>query len=158
MPNGNADLHGGLEAGDQLAAINGNSSIGMKVDDICAAMGEASARARVVELTFLRYIGPCRPLETVGQNVAEEDASIPPVDDAPSEGENRTGGKSESSVASASFNGTIESTLHTIASSSSTSRTSEAHLYSNKTKHSSSKKGFGMKKFRLFGRNKKNSR
>ena len=55
MPKGNADLHGGLEAGDQLAAINGNSSIGMKVDDICSEISEASAKARVVELTFLRY-------------------------------------------------------------------------------------------------------
>jgi C-terminal processing protease CtpA/Prc len=62
MPKGNADMDGNVEPGDQLAAINGKSSIGMKVDDICAAISDAASRSKEVELTFLRYIGPFQPL------------------------------------------------------------------------------------------------
>ena len=63
MPNGNADLSGKVEAGDQLAGINGTSAIGMKVDDICDAISIAANASPEIELTFLRYIGPLRAME-----------------------------------------------------------------------------------------------
>lgn len=83
MPEGNADRSGKVEAGDQLAAINGRSSIGMKVDDICAAISAASSESKEIEMTFLRYIGPFLPLESDGASLAgvepnqadDEDAS-----------------------------------------------------------------------------------
>jgi PDZ domain len=62
MPDGNAGQSGRVEPGDQLAAIDGRSSIGMKVDDICDAISEASSRSKQIELTFLRYVGPFQPL------------------------------------------------------------------------------------------------
>ena len=64
LPEGNADLSGKIEAGDQLAAINGMSAIGMKVDDICASISDASTNSSDIELTFLRYIGPFRTMES----------------------------------------------------------------------------------------------
>lgn len=69
MPKGNADRNGTVKPGDQLATINGLSAIGMKVDDICAAIADATRKAREVELTFLRYIGPFQPLLSDGENV-----------------------------------------------------------------------------------------
>ena len=70
MPKGNADRSGKVEAGDQLAAINGRTSIGMKVDDICEAISDASAKSNGIELTFLRYIGPFRPLASDGDRAS----------------------------------------------------------------------------------------
>ena len=153
MSKGNADVHGGVEAGDQLAAINGGSSIGMKVDDICAAISEASARARVFELTFLRYVGPCRPLVAVGRNVEEEEFSDSPqnTEFASSEDHRPNAGQSEG-VVSSGF--PEENPPRT----SSTKRASEAHVDNNKAKASTQKRGFGMKKLRLFGRGKKSSK
>lgn len=83
IPEGNADRSGKIEAGDQLAAINGASSVGMKVDDICAVISAASSEADSIELTFLRYIGPFRPLESDGASLTQDDASlgIYPLDD-----------------------------------------------------------------------------
>ena len=60
MPNGNAANHRKILIGDQLASINGRSSIGMKVDEICALIA-SSATAQEIELTFLRYVGPFQP-------------------------------------------------------------------------------------------------
>lgn len=62
MPKGNAHLSGSVEPGDQLAAINGKSSIGMKVDDICEAITDPANNAETIGLTFLRYVGPFMPL------------------------------------------------------------------------------------------------
>ncbi|CAB9514365.1 expressed unknown protein [Seminavis robusta] len=67
MPGGNAALSGRVEPGDQLAAIDSRSSIGMKVDDICDAIAEASSRCKEIELTFLRYVGPFQPLPSDGE-------------------------------------------------------------------------------------------
>ena len=69
MPKGNADRNGQVEPGDQLAAINGLSAIGMKVDDICSAIANAFSGSQDVELTFLRYIGKFHPLPTDGDNI-----------------------------------------------------------------------------------------
>jgi hypothetical protein len=49
-----------VEVGDQLAAIAGNSSMKMKVDDLCTLISN-SPDPKCVELVFLRYIGPLRP-------------------------------------------------------------------------------------------------
>jgi hypothetical protein len=67
MPDGNAGKSGRVEPGDQLAAIDGRSAIGMKVDDICDAISEAASRAKQIELTFLRYVGPFQPLPSDGE-------------------------------------------------------------------------------------------
>lgn len=67
MPDGNAGQSGRVEPGDQLAAIGGRSSVGMKVDDICDAIAEASSRSKQIELTFLRYVGPFQPLPSDGE-------------------------------------------------------------------------------------------
>jgi hypothetical protein len=59
-PDGSAARSRGVEVGDQLASINGSSSIKMKVDDICDAISNSSDPSRI-ELVFLRYTGPFRP-------------------------------------------------------------------------------------------------
>lgn len=58
-PEGSASRSGGVEVGDQLAAINGTTSIDMKVDDICNLIAK-SPNPKFVELVFLRYQGPIR--------------------------------------------------------------------------------------------------
>jgi len=46
-----------VEIGDQLAAVNGNSTIKLTVDEVCD-MISSSPDSEEIELTFLRYIGP----------------------------------------------------------------------------------------------------
>ncbi|VEU43013.1 unnamed protein product [Pseudo-nitzschia multistriata] len=60
-PDGSAALSRRVELGDQLASINGISSIKMKVDDICDVV-RYSPNPSEIKLIFLRYIGPLRPL------------------------------------------------------------------------------------------------
>jgi PDZ domain len=67
MPDGNAGRSRRVEPGDQLAAIDGRSSVGMKVDDICDAISEVASRSKQIELTFLRYVGPFQPLPSDGE-------------------------------------------------------------------------------------------
>eukprot|EP00536_Pseudo-nitzschia_multiseries_P013739 jgi/Psemu1/291040/fgenesh1_pg.607_\ len=59
-PDGSAALSRRVEVGDQLASINGISSLKMKVDDICNVVGNSSD-PNEIKLIFLRYIGPFRP-------------------------------------------------------------------------------------------------
>lgn len=59
-PDGSAARSGGVEVGDQLAAINGAISVKITVDEICRKI-KHSRNPRSVELVFLRYIGPFRP-------------------------------------------------------------------------------------------------
>jgi predicted metalloprotease with PDZ domain len=59
-PVGSAARSGGVEVGDQLAAINGTSSIRMDVDGICTAISNAPDK-KCVEMMFVRYQGPLRP-------------------------------------------------------------------------------------------------
>lgn len=59
-PNGSAARSGGVEVGDQLAAINGISSIEIKVDGIITAISAAPDK-KCIELMFVRYEGPFRP-------------------------------------------------------------------------------------------------
>jgi len=60
--NGSAAKSLGVEVGDQLASINGVTSVRMKVDDICDAISDSSDSNKI-ELVFLRYIGPFRPMK-----------------------------------------------------------------------------------------------
>ena len=60
-PDGSAARSRLVKVGDQLASINGNSSSKMKVDDICDAISKWSDQSRI-ELVFIRYIGPFRPV------------------------------------------------------------------------------------------------
>lgn len=55
--NGSAARSGGVEVGDQLAAINGISCFRMKVEDICDLVSKAP-NPSCVELMFIRYLGP----------------------------------------------------------------------------------------------------
>ena len=59
-PDGSAARSGGVEVGDQLAAINGQRSIKMKVEDIFASISKTPDPI-VVQLAFVRYIGPFCP-------------------------------------------------------------------------------------------------
>ena len=52
----------GVEVGDQLAGVNGNSTIKMKVDEICTMISE-SPNPKEIELTFIRYVGAIRPAQ-----------------------------------------------------------------------------------------------
>lgn len=63
FPDGNAAKAGGVEVGDQLAAINGISAIKLRVDQICTLITEAP-NPDDIELTFLRYTGQLHPLVT----------------------------------------------------------------------------------------------
>ena len=92
MPGGNADLSEKVAPGDQLAAINGKSAIGMKVDDICEAITSPGTQAESIGLTFLRYTGPFLPVPAdVHVDLADTDAVYEDDDTIytyPPEGEN----------------------------------------------------------------------
>ena len=53
----NAAVGKGVQVGDQLAAVNGNSTIKLTVDEVCD-MISSSPNTNEIELTFLRYVGP----------------------------------------------------------------------------------------------------
>ena len=59
-PEGSAARSGGVDVGDQLAAINGKSSDKMKVADICSLIAHLP-NPKIVQLAFVRYQGPLRP-------------------------------------------------------------------------------------------------
>jgi len=71
FPDGNAAKAGGVEVGDQLAAINGISAIKLRVDQICTLITEAP-NADNIELTFLRYTGQLHPLFTQTEETVEK--------------------------------------------------------------------------------------
>lgn len=58
---GNAALSSKVMVGDQLAAINGTSTVKLKVEDI-SSMISAADNPKEIELTFLRYVGPLKPM------------------------------------------------------------------------------------------------
>ena len=51
-----------IEVGDQLAAVNGQSTINMTVDAVCEAIS-AAPEPDEIELTFLRYVGELQTLK-----------------------------------------------------------------------------------------------
>lgn len=60
LPEGSAAASkGGVRVGDQLAAVDGLSAIDMTVDEIAKLIRVKKAE---IELTFVRYVGPLRPL------------------------------------------------------------------------------------------------
>ena len=60
LPEGSAAAsRGGVRVGDQLAAVDGLSAIDMTVDEIAKLIRVKKAE---IELTFVRYVGPLRPL------------------------------------------------------------------------------------------------
>jgi hypothetical protein len=59
IPSGNGAKQG-VQYGDQLAAINGRSSVHTTIDEV--ASNVSSTPNGKVELTFLRYVGPMRPV------------------------------------------------------------------------------------------------
>lgn len=61
-PDGSAARSGGVELGDQLAAINGVSCVRVTVDDICNLIAGIQQSSNI-ELVFVRYTGPLRPLK-----------------------------------------------------------------------------------------------
>jgi hypothetical protein len=52
-----------VEIGDQLAAVNGNSTIKLTVDEVCD-MISSFKDSEEIELTFLRYVGPLHSQKT----------------------------------------------------------------------------------------------
>jgi hypothetical protein len=58
LPEGTAKQSGSVKIGDQLAAIDGVSAIRMTIDEIARTIKKKNA---VIELTFLRYVGPLKP-------------------------------------------------------------------------------------------------
>ena len=60
VPKGNASKKG-VQHGDQLAAINGSSSVHATIDEVASTIS-STPNNMTVELTFLRYVGPLRPM------------------------------------------------------------------------------------------------
>ncbi len=60
IPDGNGAKND-VQQGDQLAAINGESSVHASIDEVAAKISSTPSNTGV-ELTFLRYIGPLRPM------------------------------------------------------------------------------------------------
>jgi len=60
IPGGNG-AEKGVQHGDQLAAVNGNSSVHTTLDEVASKIS-STPQNKPVELTFLRYVGPLRPV------------------------------------------------------------------------------------------------
>lgn len=74
LPQGSAAASkGGVRVGDQLAAVDGLSAIDMTVDEIAKLIRVKKAE---IELTFVRYVGPLRPLPI--QEEGYEVSATPP--------------------------------------------------------------------------------
>jgi len=72
LPDGSAArTNGDIQIGDQLAAVDGTSAIDMTVDEIASMV---RVKKQVIELTFLRYVGPLRP--EIGTVIQEEGYEI----------------------------------------------------------------------------------
>jgi C-terminal processing protease CtpA/Prc len=60
VPDGNG-ARKGVQHGDQLASINGKSAVHASIDEVAATISRTPKNTSV-ELTFLRYIGPLKPV------------------------------------------------------------------------------------------------
>lgn len=60
LTDGHAAKSGGVVVGDQLAAVDGKSTVRFKVHEVATLVRSKSNQA-TLELTFLRYVGPLRP-------------------------------------------------------------------------------------------------
>ena len=78
IPGGNG-AEKGVQHGDQLAALNGNSSVHTTLDEVATKINNTPSN-RAVELTFLRYVGPLRPVpgSIIQQGFEVTDKSVSP--------------------------------------------------------------------------------
>lgn len=60
VPEGNG-ARKGVQHGDQLASINGKSAVHASIDEVAAKISR-TPKNQSVELTFLRYVGPLKPV------------------------------------------------------------------------------------------------
>ena len=73
LSDGSAAKTNKVQIGDQLAAVDGLSAINMKVDEISSLIRK---KRGLIELTFLRYIGPLRPATGLDEEGYEVKPSI----------------------------------------------------------------------------------
>jgi hypothetical protein len=64
VPTGNGAMKG-IQRGDQLAAINGSSSLHVTIEEVAQQISDGATDS--VELTFLRYVGPMCPIPCVNK-------------------------------------------------------------------------------------------
>ena len=64
VPTGNGAMKG-IQHGDQLAAINGSSSLHVTIEEVAQQISDGATDS--VELTFLRYVGPMCPIPCVNK-------------------------------------------------------------------------------------------
>lgn len=78
VPDGNGAKKG-VQHGDQLAAINGNSSVHTTIDEVASSIS-STPKDMGVELTFLRYVGPLRPVpgSIIQEGFEVTDTSVSP--------------------------------------------------------------------------------
>jgi len=78
IPGGNG-AEKGVQHGDQLAAVNGNSSVHTTLDEVASKIS-STPQNKPVELTFLRYVGPLRPVpgSIIQQGFEVTDKSVSP--------------------------------------------------------------------------------
>ena len=60
VPEGNG-VRKGVQHGDQLTSINGKSAVHASIDEVAATISRTPT-GKSVELSFLRYVGPLRPV------------------------------------------------------------------------------------------------
>lgn len=78
VPDGNG-ARKGVQHGDQLAAINGASSVHTTIDEVASTISGTPSDIGV-ELTFLRYVGPLRPVpgSIIQEGFEVTDTSVSP--------------------------------------------------------------------------------
>jgi len=78
VPDGNG-AQKGVQHGDQLAAINGISSVHTTIDEVASTISGTPSHIGV-ELTFLRYVGPLRPVpgSIIQEGFEVTDTSVSP--------------------------------------------------------------------------------
>jgi hypothetical protein len=76
VPDGNG-ARKGVQHGDQLAAINAKSAVHASIDEVAATISRTPNK-QSVELTFLRYVGPLRPVPgaVIQEGFEVTDASV----------------------------------------------------------------------------------
>jgi hypothetical protein len=96
LPEGTAIKSRSVKVGDQLAAIDGISAIRLTVDEIAKTI---KGKKAVIELTFLRYVGPLKPaagdIEEEGYEVKASKKKDPPGEGDPVKGRSRRSKKNK---------------------------------------------------------------
>jgi PDZ domain len=143
---------GGVKVGDQLAAVDGLSAIDMTVDEIARLIRVKKA---VVELTFVRYVGPLRPI-TVQEEGYEISANESPLRKkltwSPPISPNRQANKAKSSSATTNSPKGILKKNHKVLSKNKSDKSPTSVVPTKNV--DSTKVDEPRKRFRLFGRRK----